>query len=180
MGRNDDYGEAIIGQRFDDLVNFRNRADIDAPRRLVKDHKLWALPQNCRDHHLLLISARSSITRASELIVRMFSFSRPPAQADHLRSADDRRPHGGELSGINVLCNRHAFREESLDLAILGDIDDAIEHRFARNEIGHRPIFQEHLTPMKKIPLQDACDDFGGSPVRPDPIRPNTPVICPL
>ena len=57
IGGYDDDGEAVVSERADQLVDFRDGADVDAARRLVENNQLGILNQGLGDHHFLLIAA---------------------------------------------------------------------------------------------------------------------------
>ena len=47
----------LVGERGDQMMDFGDRADVDAARRLVEDDQPGLLDQRLRDDHLLLIAA---------------------------------------------------------------------------------------------------------------------------
>ena len=60
---------------------------------------------------------------------------------------------------IDVLGDRHGL-EEAFDLAVLGDVDDAVAHGRTRHAVAHRPSVEPHLAAVEEVALQHAGDDL--------------------
>ena len=106
----------------------------------------------------------SSTTLASSLMARIAQRFRPLAgQGGHLPHADIGKPleTGREQAGIEILGDRHGL-EEAFDLAVLGDIDDAVLHRLAGHIVAHRPAVELDVAAVQEIALVDAGDDLEG------------------
>ena len=89
-------------------------------------------------------------------------------------SASARRPS----RQIDVLGDRHGL-EEAFDLAVLGDVDDAVADGRPRHAVAHRTGRSSRTCPpWKRSRFSTPATTFAAS-VRPEPIRPKTPVIWP-
>src|SRR5260221_11825702 len=162
VGRDDDGGQALVGQAGDQLVDLGYGADLDAARRLVEDDDAGLLHQALADHHLLLVAA-GQLDDARVVIDRANAEDAAPAGSElvHLAPADERPPvaAGGEQAGIEVLGDRHGL-EEAFGFAILGDVDDAILDRLAGHAIAHQPVVERDLAAAPEVALGDAGDDL--------------------
>ena len=165
IGRDHHDGEAGIGQRIDHLMQFGDGADVDAACRLVEDDQLRLLHQRAGDDDLLLVAA-GQFDHACIAVDRLDVQLAGPLfrQFDHLGIADDhavlvevRR----QQVEIDVLGDRLGFKE-ALDLAVLGDVDDAVLDRLARHPVAHRAAFQLHLAAMEEVALHHTGNDLRG------------------
>ncbi len=76
---------------------------------------------------------------------------------------DQRAPAAqlGEQAEVDVVGDR-AGLEEALELALLGDVDDAVAHRGGRHEVAHRPAVEKHLAAVQEVALGDAGHHLEG------------------
>src|SRR5206468_11451221 len=76
-------------------------------------------------------------------------------------TADEQGPleAGREQAGIEVLRNRHGL-EEPFDLAVFGDVDDAILHRRRRYAVADGTSMELDFAAAQEIALIDAGDDL--------------------
>ena len=104
----------------------------------------------------------SSMTRASALIALMFSAAIhcfAMARISLMLTVADLRPPAGHGCQIDVLGDRHGF-EEAFDLAVLGDVDDAVANGRTRHAVAHGPSVEPHLPAVEEVALQHAGYDL--------------------
>ena len=121
------------------------------------------LHQRLGDHHLLLVAA-GELDHLG-LVADRADFQRLIQSAPTCLASrcDSSRGRAGlrQQAEIDVARDRHGL-EEALDLAVLGDIGDAVAHRRRRHAVAHRLVAQQHLAAVEEVALQHAGDDLEG------------------
>src|SRR6185437_6732937 len=163
IGRDHHDGLALVGQRPDLRMYLRNGADVDAARRLVEDDDRGILHQRLGDDHLLLVAAgelddlRLALQRADLQPLHPIAGEPVPR---HAREQEAPSCPGGELADIDVVVDHHGL-EEAVQLAVLGDVGDAVVDRLFRYPVADRSAAQLDGAAIDQVTLQGAKDDLG-------------------
>src|SRR4029079_854821 len=155
---------ALVGQAINELMNLGYCIDVDAACGLIKNDHVRLLHERLCDHELLLIPAREldrlnilADSPDTETLNQTLADIRCFALRYQLALSADL----GEEAEIDVFGNGFGF-EKTLELAVLGHIDDAVANCRRRNKITYRLVVQQHLATIHNVSLDHPCDDLEG------------------
>jgi hypothetical protein len=98
-----------------------------------------------------MMRALPSIARMESASIQLFA----SARRDDLERIDA----GRLVADVDIAGDRHSLKE-AFELAVFGDIDDAVADRLPRHAIAHLLAVERHVTAVEQIALDHAGDDF--------------------
>ena len=167
LGRDQDDAEPVGREARDEVVDRALRADVDAARRLVRDHHARLAQERPGEQHLLLIASRERAHRrgvgrpADVAAIEHGARGLPLARAAH----DAECAHVAESRERRVLDHR-AAEDQAVVLAGLGDHHEACREAAARAPAERLPGLEHRRSRLHARGAVEGTGQLGAS--RPD------------